>query len=121
MAIEIIPSDGENLLAIHLSGTLHKDDYRQFVPEVERAIRDKGKVRMLVEMSEFHGWDAGALWEDVKFDARHFRDIARLAIVGDSKWEKWMAAFCKPFTTAKVKYFPKGQESDARAWAVAAD
>lgn len=38
-------------------------------------------------------------------DVKHFNDIERLAIVGDSKGEKGMAIFCKPFTTATVRHF----------------
>lgn len=67
---------------------------------MERLVKQHGKIRMLVEMHDFHGWTAGALWEDVKFDAKHFHDIERLALVGETKWEKGMAVFCKPFTTA---------------------
>jgi hypothetical protein len=71
---------------------------------------------MLVEMSDFHGWTAGALWEDIKFDAKHFKDIERLALVGHSKWEAGMAAFCKPFTTASVRYFDEQKAGDAKTW-----
>lgn len=60
--------------------------------------------------------DAGALWDDITFDAKHFADIERLAIVGDKKWEHGMAVFCKPFTTAKIRYFDSSAEKDARAW-----
>ena len=67
-------------------------------------------------MRDFHGWTAGALWEDIKFDVRHFRDIERLALVGEKKWEKGMAVFCKPFTTAKVRYFERAKADEARAW-----
>lgn len=56
-------------------------------------------------MREFHGWSMGALWEDIKFDLHHFADIERLALIGDKKWEVGMAVFCKPFTTAKIRYF----------------
>ena len=55
---------------------------------------------MLVRLHDFHGWTAGALWEDIKFDLKHFAHIERLALVGDRKWEAGMAVFCKPFTTA---------------------
>ena len=60
------------------------------------------------------GYDA--LWEDIKFDVKHFRDIERLAMVGDSKWEAGMAVFCKPFTSAKIKYFDVSKVDDAREW-----
>jgi hypothetical protein len=71
---------------------------------------------MLVQMHEFHGWELGALWEDVKFDAKHFTDIERLALVGESKWEAGMAAFCRPFTTASIKYFDHSKEAEAETW-----
>lgn len=71
---------------------------------------------MLVVMRDFHGWTAGALWADTKFAATHFRDIERLALVGETKWERGMAVFCKPFTTAEIRYFDSTKESDSRAW-----
>jgi len=67
-------------------------------------------------MHDFHGETAPALWEDTKFGVRHFHDIERLAIVGEKKWQKALAVFCKPFTTAIVRYFEAGQLGGARAW-----
>jgi len=120
MAIDLEVEDGGKLLVCRLSGKLEKKDYEHFGPAVAREITAQGKVRMLVDMHDFHGWTAGALWEDVKFDVKHFNHFERLAIIGDKTWEKWMASFCKPFTTASVKYFPQGHESEARAWLTAA-
>ena len=47
-------------------------------------------------------------------------DIERLAIVGETKWEKWMVTFCKAFTTATIRYFPSEHAAEARAWITAA-
>jgi hypothetical protein len=68
-------------------------------------------------MRDFHGWDAPALWEDIKWDAKHFNQVERVAMVGDKKWQEWMAAFCRPFTTGKVRYFDRNLT--ARAWLTA--
>jgi hypothetical protein len=110
--------DGK-LLTIHMTGRLHKADYAHFVPKVDQAIAKHGKVRMLVIMRNFHGWDAGALWEDTKFDVKHFNHLERVAIVGEKTWEKWMAMFCKPFTTAKIQYFSAAHVAAAREWVAA--
>jgi hypothetical protein len=104
------------LLLVRMKGTIHAEDYRHFVPIVEKAVQQYGKIRMLVQMHDFDGWDAGALWADVKFDAKHFNDIERLAIVGETAWEKWMTVICKPFTTATIRYFPCEQAAEARTW-----
>jgi hypothetical protein len=107
--------DGK-VLEVQVQGKLTKDDYEAFVPEIERLIRQHGKMRVLFYMHDFEGWSAGALWEDTKFDARHFRDIERLALVGETKWQEGMSVFCKPFTTAKVRYFDHSQLAEARQW-----
>ena len=115
-AIELVESEANGLMEVHVTGKLEKADYEAFVPEVEQFIRDNGKIRMLVGLHDFHGWTAGALWEDVKFDAKHFNDVERLAIVGETKWESGMAKFCKAFTTASVQFFPHEEIENARAW-----
>ncbi len=104
------------ILEIKLTGKLTKEDYTHFLPVVERLIKEHGKLRILVEMHDFHGWTAGALWQDINFDLKHFRDIERLAFVGDKAWEHGMAIFCKPFTAAKVKYFDRSQMDQAEHW-----
>jgi hypothetical protein len=110
-----ISADGK-ILEVKATGKFEKADYAMFVPAAEQLIKKHGKIRVLFVMEDFHGWTAGALWEDVKFDLKHFNDIERLAIVGDSKWENGMAVFCKPFTTAKIKYFDVHDLDDARQW-----
>ena len=37
-------------------------------------------------------------------------------MVGDKKWEMYMARVCKPFTMAKIQYFDAARMDDARGW-----
>ena len=116
MPIHFNEENGGRTLSIHCTGTVAKVDYQHFVPEFERLVQLNGKLRVYFNMTGFHGWEAGALWEDIKFDVKHFADIERLALVGDKKWEQGMATFCKPFTKAKVRYFDHADASEARKW-----
>ena len=111
-----LKTDTSNVLGVKLSGKLTKEDYEHFVPEVESLIKQHGKIRILLQMHDFHGWSVGALWEDIKFDMKHFGDIEKLAIVGESKWQEGMAKFCKPFTKAKIEYFGHTDEAKAKTW-----
>lgn len=104
------------LAEVHVSGRLTKSDYGILLPELERMIRSQGKIRMLVVLHHFRGWSAGALWEDLKFDFKHYGDIERLAVIGDERWQSDTAAFTMPFTQAEVRYFPSEQDRTARRW-----
>jgi hypothetical protein len=114
--VTLSETNGGKVLEIQLTGKLATEDYKQFVPTLERLVKEHSRIRILVEMHDFHGWTAGALWQDIKFDARHFRDIERVAMVGETKWQHGMAVFCKPFTAAKIQYFDRGAIDQARAW-----
>ncbi|WP_404308550.1 SpoIIAA family protein [Neorhodopirellula lusitana] len=104
------------VIEVDVTGKLTKEAYAEFMPMTEERIKEHGKVRILFVMHDFHGWDMGAAWEDIKFDMKHFNDIERLAIVGESKWEKGMSVFCRPFTTAEIKYFDIADVEKAREW-----
>ncbi|MCC9657758.1 SpoIIAA family protein [Rhodopirellula halodulae] len=116
MSYEITEVADGKIIELILSGKLTAEAYEHFVPVVDAQIERWGKVRMMVVLQDFHGWDAGALWADTKFAVKHFHDLEKLALVGESKWEAGMATFCKPFTKATVKYFDHTDIEDARTW-----
>ena len=105
-----------SVLGFTLSGKLHDEDYRHFVPAVDAAITAHGKVRLLAHFSDFHGWDLHALWDDIKFATLHCSKVERVALVGELRWEEWMAKVCKPFTLAQVRYFDASQIDGAWEW-----
>jgi hypothetical protein len=83
---------------------------------METILTAQGKVRLFLELEDFHGWDMHAAWDDLRFSVKHYSDFERIAMVGDCKWEKWMASFCKPFTKAQVKYFDRSEVYVAWTW-----
>jgi hypothetical protein len=114
--IEQLKSDLPKVLGFKMSGKLHDEDYKKFVPLVDAAIATDGKVRILAQFEDFHGWDMRALWDDIKFSTTHCTKIERIALAGDRKWEQWMAKVCKPFTMAKIRYFDASELAAAWKW-----
>jgi len=114
--IETIDTGLEKVVGVKLRGTLHDEDYQQFVPRMETLLTTQGKVRLFVQFEDFHGWDLHAAWDDLKFGVKHYADFERIAMVGDHKWEQWMSALCKPFTKAQVRYFDETEVADAWRW-----
>jgi hypothetical protein len=116
MPVQLEEEDNGRILEVRVTGKLVHEDYQRFVPEFDRLIKQHGKIRVLFEMVDFHGWELQAAWDDLKLGVKHLADIERIAMVGDKKWEKWMAAFCRPFTTAKVRFFESDADGQARSW-----
>ena len=120
MPISIATDPSAPFITVAASGTLVRDDYRGFVAEFERLARERGKLRILFDARELKGWDRGALWEEVKFDAKHLSEIARLAMIGTKAWHHAIEAFFMPFAAPKMRYFDQSEMAQAREWLVAA-
>ena len=115
MPIEL-QTEHENLLVVKVSGKLTKDDYATFLPKVDQLIKEQHKINILFDMHDFHGWEFAAAWEDTKFAFHHFRDIVRLAVIGEKRWQKEMAVVCMLFTRAEVRFFMRQQSEVAHHW-----
>ena len=62
MAIQLTEKNGGKVLEVQVSGKLDHEEYKHFVPEFERLVKQHGKIRVLFEMADFHGWEGAALW-----------------------------------------------------------
>ena len=116
MPIKSTPLISERVLHVRASGTLTDADYQEFVPEVERLIASHGTLRLLIELTDFHGWKPGALWDDLKVYLKHGNEIERMAVVGEKKWHEWMTRLAKPLLKSEVRYFEHAEASEARRW-----
>lgn len=115
MAITLIENAVRRVLEVRVTEKLTHADYQQFASRFEAMLKPPGKLNVLFDMANFHGWEVAAIWDDLKFDLKHFSDIERLAMVGDQKWEQAISALSQLFTTAKVRFFPSAAINEARA------
>jgi hypothetical protein len=116
MMIEQLSGLPSQVIGFKMSGKLHDEDYKKFVPLVDAEIAKDGKISFLALFQDFHGWDLHALWDDIKFSTTHCTKIRRIALVGDKTWEKWMAKVCKPFTMGTISYFDASDLEKAKSW-----
>ena len=115
--IELLSRGSGKVVGAKVSGKLRHQDYQQFVPRLEKVIEEQGKVRCLIEMTEVHGIEIRALWDEIKFDVRHARQIERCAVVGDREWEAWMTKFSRPiFSNAEIRFFELVDRDKAWEW-----
>ena len=108
---------GVDLIVVRASGTLTTRDYEAAIPELKHAMElSEGPLRVLIRLEDFHGWEIGALWRELKFDLKYRDDFGRIAVVGENSLEKWGTALSAPFAKAEMRFFPLSREEEAEAW-----
>jgi hypothetical protein len=116
MPITVNENESGKVLEVQVQGRLSHEDYLGFVPKFDAAVRRHGRVRLLFDMVDFHGWQPSALWDEFKLDVKYFTAVERFALVGDQAWEKALSVLSRPFTTAQIRYFDRGAIEAARTW-----
>ena len=114
--IEELAVDVPGIGVFKVSGKLTDADYQQFVPSLEKLIKEYGKISLFLELEDFHGWEPKAIWDDFKLGQSHPYDFERIAIIGDQNWERWITLLAKPFTQAQVRYFNRDEHDKAWDW-----
>lgn len=115
--IEKLEESSGNTLGYKVAGTITREDYEGLNRDVQALIDRVGEIGMLLDLSEFH-WEKVDAWgADLKFGHDYHRQIARMAIVGHEKWQKWLSHLAAPFYARKAEFFDVAHIESAWAWA----
>lgn len=113
---ELLPESEGKIVGVHASGRLSDSDYKTFIPKIEERIDAHGKIRMLVDMDGFDGWDLYAAWDDFTFGMTHWHHFEKMALVGDKPWEKIAAKAGDMLMRAEVRFFDLEDKDSAWDW-----
>lgn len=114
--IEKLNQSSGNVLGYKISGTVKKEDYGNMVPEVEAVVQEKGSANLLLDMTDFK-WEALDAWgSDMKFGRDYHEKIEKMAIVGDKRWQKWLAKIADPFYAGEAEYYTSADSEAAWSW-----
>lgn len=111
-----LPVNIDGVVAFKTTGKLTDEDYKAFLPVLEKIIEREGPVSVLAVFEDFQGWEPRAAWDDIKFGLEHARDFKKIAVVGDSGWLEWMSRLSDVFFNARIKFFPRDAMDEALAW-----
>ena len=112
--IVLLPGTSDNVIGVKVIGKLTAADFIAIVPGIEAIIARHGKVRFLVDLTAFGGWEWHAAWDDFAFGIRHWGDIEKMAIVTGPEWDDLAANIAGALMHAEVK--PYRSPEIKRAW-----
>ena len=116
MSAEIISFSG-NILTFKISDKLSEAELRSVQSKAAMLIQQHGAVRILILTEDFQGWESKGDWDDLWFQDQNDQYIAKLAIVGEKKWEELSLLFtAKGMRPFPIEYFGPSEEALARSW-----
>ena len=120
--VESIRDLPAGVLGFRITGKLERDEYHDTLMAPIYAALERGeKLRILVELpDEFHGLDAGALWEDLRaagsVGLKHRSAWERFALVTDKDWVRHGVAVFGWVIPGELRVFADGEREQAAAW-----
>jgi hypothetical protein len=122
--IERIEEMPAGTIGLRASGKLSKADYTEVLePALKEAVAT-GEARVLFEMPDFDGLEAGAWIEDAKtglsVETKNRSAWKRIALVTDIEWMVRAMHVFAWLTPGELRTFGLGEAEEARRW-VAAD
>lgn len=115
--IETIPTADGRIIGFSIDGKIDDEDIRRITDEVIQRLESYDRLRLYAEVKHWTGITPKALFEDIKFALKHFRDFEREAIVSDKAWLKTMAtAGDRLFPSIEVKHFGWENRAEALTW-----
>lgn len=103
-------------ITFRIVGKLTHDDYAAITPMIAAALSsvEDPKANVLIDATEFEGWELRAAWDDFKLGLKHGSDFYKIAIVGDKRWQQWAAKIGSWFISGEAKHFDN--LADALSW-----
>jgi hypothetical protein len=116
MPCEIVEKE-EGLFTVKISGVLKRAELAQAEKMAIEAMGPARKLKFLILIENFDGWDNKSNWEDVSFQSEYDEQIEKIAIVGEKRWQDLVEAFVgKGIRSMDIRYFAPSEMAMARIW-----
>lgn len=114
--ITILEQSERDILGIKVEHSITHADYAKLNPIIEKIIYQYGYINLLLWLDNVTGWHAETAFEDFKFGFKHYKDIKKLAVVGEQPWNGWLQKFTAFFVEEEVRYFSLAEIDNAWQW-----
>ncbi|MFW1641533.1 STAS/SEC14 domain-containing protein [Vibrio parahaemolyticus] len=97
----------EFFLVFKAVGKLTHEDYQAITPVLESALAGVNgqHVKVLVDLSEFSGWDLRAAWDDFQLGLKIGPKFEKVAIYGDKNWQELASKVGGWFISGEMQSF----------------
>jgi len=116
-ALKEIDLGTQRLLGIAIIGKMELADYDRLNVLIEEQAAKYGKARIMLEIVTSAGFSGKALMEDLKTSVKQYKNVERMAIIGDQSWLKTTVRLSDLLTPGlELSAFGTTERKRAIAW-----
>jgi hypothetical protein len=119
--IERLKETGGIAFGFKVVGELSDEDFKRFEPQLDFFIgqHKKHPIGIVADLTDMHGAEWKARWEDMRFLRKHTNNIARMAVVGADRWEEVVEILTAgaAILQSETRYFESSEMQRAWQWA----
>ena len=96
-----------------IKGILTKKEFKTFEEKIESLLKlySIPKINILIDITEIEGIEIKSLWDDFLFSIRHFKEINKVSIVGNNKFEEYTIKVTNKIISKEIMHFETFDEA----------
>ncbi|QTM99737.1 STAS/SEC14 domain-containing protein [Sediminibacillus dalangtanensis] len=114
--LSFLPSQDEKTIAVQFTGEATKEDAERLEQHVKEHFPEGNSFNLLAIIHDIKGSSLKGMMEGMKFDAKHWEQFSKLAVVTGKDSVESLAKVGKYLPGITVKQFEKDQLSEAWDW-----
>ncbi len=96
--------DGQTAI-LDVRESMTAKEYEKLKGELEPLFQKHTKLDLVIDVSGLSAMSLGAMGRDLTYTLKHFNDFRRVAVVGDSTWQAWLAKLGDALPNIEAQYF----------------
>lgn len=104
------------LIELVVDGKVTRQEFGNITKKMEAFITKHDRIKVLEDVRKFTGLDPSVIWEGIKFDFYHLKDVSHCAVVSDMGWVGPFARAAGVFISCEIRTFHRDKIEDAREW-----
>lgn len=113
--LEKLSQSSGNILGYKVIGKITREDYATLTTDIEAVVQQGNQICLLLDLGAFRGEELKAQSAKLRFSGEYQEKIAKLAIVGEKKWQAILLKFADRFNFTRDTQFFSIEEPQA-AW-----
>lgn len=108
--------NSQSILVFKVTGKLTHSDYQAITPVLDSTLQavNAEHIKMLVDITEFSGWELRAAWDDFELGLKLGFNLEKVAIYGDKNWQELASKVGGWFISGEMRSF--GDYQSAVEW-----